>query len=84
MNKLKYAIQPGHVRSKVDGDVHYINARTLMQLYKVDPRECLVIDPKDDARLYEHQTQCAEEQKLIHLRPCFDGNYVLPKPTEIL
>lgn len=40
---VKYAVYPGYTTSR-DGDVHYIDARQLMRLYRVDPKECVVVD----------------------------------------
>lgn len=43
--KPKYVICPGYVTSQTDGQSHYIGAKQLMQLYKVDPRDCHVYEP---------------------------------------
>ncbi len=75
---MKYSVHPDFVVSKTDRDVHYITAKHLMHLYQVDPRECVVIDDASDRRSYANLMRLAEEDKLIPLRPRFDGNYALP------
>ncbi len=78
---MKYAVHPDYVVSRNDADVHHIDANSLIRLYGVDPRECVVIDKeKTNARTYAHLMRCADEDGLIHLRPRFDGNYVTPEP----
>lgn len=59
--KPKYLLCPGEIRSKNDGDLHYISARRLIELYGVDPRECTT----DDRGL----------EGLIPLRPRYQGDY---------
>ena len=70
MNK-KYLILPGVVRSRSDGDMHYISARQLIELYKVNPEECKIVDSPQSA-------QGIEWKDYIELRPRTDGNYNLP------
>lgn len=41
--KPKYLLWPSWVKSKTDGDEHFIGARHLAQLHGVDLRECLVV-----------------------------------------
>jgi len=38
----RYLVVPGWVRSRVDGDRHWIGAERLMRLYGVDPAECVI------------------------------------------
>lgn len=61
-----YAVFPGHVPSKHDGDSHYIGARQLMNLYGVSPCECVIVQGVWNARLAAN---------LIPLYPRYDGNY---------
>jgi hypothetical protein len=70
----KYAICPGPVRSKVDGDVHHIDAATLMRLYRVPPQDCVVITPTTDPETIRLRTNAAT----VFLHPDFYGNYTLP------
>jgi hypothetical protein len=67
---VKYLVIPGNVRSRNDGDIHYISARQLMQLYGVNPDECVIYDNRFGGRQYSDE--------LIPLRPMFNGNYTLP------
>jgi hypothetical protein len=57
--------------SKNDNDRHYITAAKLMQLYKVDPRECIIY--RENVGL--------DVSKLIPLRPRYNGNYELKKES---
>lgn len=74
---LKYSIHPDYVLSRRDGDVHFIDARELMNLYGVSPHECLVIRDSDGRKNYALLMARAEELCLLPLRPRFDGNYKL-------
>lgn len=71
---IKYRVEPGGVRSANDGDLHWISARKLMALYRVDPRECMII-----TKANWHVRGVAG---LIPLRPREDGNYARPRPPE--
>ena len=66
----KYLVQPGWVRSQNDWDRHYIDARTLMRLYGVDPSECTV------------GRGAGLRPGAIVLAPRYDGNYSLPTHEE--
>ena len=74
VSKIKYGIHPGYIRSRIDGDIHWISATKLMQLYEVNPDECIVI--------YKNRPDLVRSigldlGKLIHLYPRYDGNYNL-------
>lgn len=44
----KFIVQPDFILSKFDGDEHYINAHQLIDLYGVNPAECVLLPhPKD-------------------------------------
>lgn len=77
----KYALHPGMVISKRDGDHHFIDAHQLARLYRVSPRECVVV-PRNVEQGRERQHQLLldriERMGLIHLHPRYDGNYQLP------
>ena len=48
MGEIKYAVYPGMIRSRNDGDWHYVGAAQLIRLYGVRPSECLiVVDDRD-------------------------------------
>lgn len=76
---MKYSVHPDFVASKRDGDVHFIDARQLMHLYGVESYDCLVIDDNASRHTYARLMRRAEEEKLITLRPRYDGNYTIPK-----
>lgn len=65
---IRYVIHPGHVYSKNDGQLHYINGRQLMRLYGVNPSECVIASAQ--------YGWCAPSG-CTHLRPRNDGNYKL-------
>jgi hypothetical protein len=63
----KYILAPGHVRSKNDGQLHYIGYAALCRLYGVHIGECVFAeDIGMRARLNGDE---------IWLRPREDGNY---------
>jgi hypothetical protein len=75
----KYALHPGQVTSKRDGQIHHIDAHMLVRLYGVRHSECLVVKKefrhKRERELYMERI---ERMGLIHLYPRHDGNYALP------
>lgn len=66
--KKKYAILPGYVFSRSDGDRHFITAKQLIQLYGVNPAECIEVGEGVDWTGF------------IPLSPRDDGDYSLPDP----
>lgn len=70
-----YAIYPGYVTSKNDGQEHYIGARQLMVLYGVPFHECVIVETAWNAR---HATN------LIPLYPRYDGNYSVAHVIETM
>lgn len=64
----KYAIHPGMVRSKNDGDLHFISFKKLCRLYGVNPEECF---KWSDSCLGHHWGNYE------HLYPKYDGDYQL-------
>ena len=67
---MRYIIHPGYVQSKVDGQDHYISAKRLIALYKVNPKQCILAS--SDLHGYN-------PTELIHLYPLYDGNYKTPE-----
>jgi hypothetical protein len=61
---MRYVIHPGDILSKNDRDIHFISAGQLMDLYGLDPKQCVVFQ---DHTRYEPDD--------IHLYPRFDGDY---------
>ena len=68
----KYLLFPGDVRSKHDGDVHYIDAHTLAELYGVRFAECVVAKPGWTGRE-------SLAKGLVHLRPRYHGDYSISR-----
>jgi len=65
----KYLILPGMVTSNTDSDRHFITAHQLIRLYGVNPEECQVCHSVQDFYVFS--------EKLIVLRPRYDGDYSL-------
>ena len=72
---IKYVVCPGYIRSKTDGDRHFITASQLIHLYGVDPTECIV--RRHDMSEHEERLFRAPEDA-IHLYPRYNGDYTLP------
>lgn len=70
--KKKYLVCPGKVESVRDGDWHYISAGQLISLYKVDSRDCKIVNSPESAAGIKWEDY-------IVLRPRTDGNYSLQK-----
>lgn len=63
---MKYALHPGYIVSRKDGDRHYISSGALIRLYKVKPTDCWIWS--------EGLTHIDFDK---HLFPREDGNYTL-------
>ncbi len=61
---------PGRIKSKNDGDWHYISARQLADLYGVDFNKCKVLNDRLSDRAVHRPSE-----KYIYLQPMADGNY---------
>jgi hypothetical protein len=75
---MKYAVYPGYVTSKNDGDRHWIGATELIRLYGVRIEECEIYEP---APWWPHSYYTWEKERLaglVELRPRYDGNYATP------
>ena len=69
----RYLILPGKVFSKNDGELHHIDAPTLMRLYNVDPDECVVVHNEG---VHGRQGFASEFlDSLLWLAPRYDGDY---------
>lgn len=69
----RFLVIGDEVYSATDGQVHYVSARRLVDLYGLDPRECVLVDR--DQRMGELLNL---PQGLRVLRPRNDGNYRHP------
>lgn len=77
MSDAKYLVIGGTVPSKNDDQTHFIPAIKLVELYRVDPKECILIhDGRDKSMLLG-----MDISKLIILRPQPSGDYST-LPTE--
>lgn len=72
MKKKKY-ILVGDFIIAGDGDRHYISANKLIDLYKLDREECILVDN------YEQFHRLNIEDGLTVLEPRASGNYILEK-----
>jgi hypothetical protein len=79
----KYALHPGPVTSKSDGDRHFIDARTLARLYRVSPCDCVLVPWEAPRPGLERERELLleriERMGLVHLYPSHSGNYTPPK-----
>lgn len=66
----KYVLIPGWIISKNDYQKHWISEDKLVNLYKVNPADCVVVLTGEIAR--------KKFPNLIRLEPRVDGNYSLP------
>jgi hypothetical protein len=64
----RFVIHPGSVRSRHDGDVHFVGFLELARLYGVNPADCL------DASTVPHW---AWPKGAVHLFPGYSGDYSL-------
>lgn len=76
---IKYVVYPGMVRSKNDGQWHYISASKLIMLFGVNPLECEIFDPKGWWPRSYHEQAAERHKELTVLQAQYDGNYTLPK-----
>jgi hypothetical protein len=72
MLKIKYITHPGYVRSRVDGEEHWVSSAALVRLYKVNPKECRIAISSTD---WSRGLKRSGINKLIHLYPHSDGGY---------
>jgi hypothetical protein len=77
--KYKYAICPGLVTSKTDGQRHYITPKQLMALYGVKSIDCEIYEPQDWWPSSFYRMAEERQQGMIILSPRYDGNYKLPE-----
>ena len=66
--RKEFLIVPGKVTSIRDGDIHFISAHQLINLYGVKRDECIIV--RDDTR--------SVPEGLLYLEPSYEGDYTLP------
>lgn len=76
--EIRYLLLPGMVKSKNDGQHHYVGAMRLARLYGVNPAECEIYEPAPwwPGSSYRHDQKL--HKGLIRLTVRHDGNYTLP------
>lgn len=72
--KLKYAVLPGYVTSRSDGERHFISFWKLCELHRVNPRECV-----DTSRPECMQGRDLSKLKRLCVSP--SGNYPATVPA---
>ena len=73
LRMYKYVLCPGEVVSATDGDIHYISAKQLQELYGVNPKDCIFYPDMSDPR----NKHWIVPDDAIFLHPREDGNYTL-------
>lgn len=72
---MAYVLFPGEVRSKTDGDIHYITAPELARLYGVDYRKCKVVYRDKESSIRGWYRPQPDD---VALYPKSNGDYSLP------
>lgn len=81
---MRYLVIGGDVFSRSDGERHYVSARRLVALYRLDIRECVLADEGDfwPPGYRPPQLLGVDLWTLVILRPRADGDYRLPDPPK--
>ena len=69
MNNFKYLVKRGIIRSKNDGEIHFVSAQQVIRLYDVNPKDCYIVTDINSSN--------GLPLGLITLEPRSDGNYNL-------
>lgn len=76
---LKFALYPGWITSKTDGDRHFISARQLAMCYGVKMSECFIVPSGTDAPEFglsrEGREKFIDDRGLVRLYPLYCGGY---------
>jgi len=74
---MRVFLHPGEVVSKSDGDVHFISAPQLAQLYHVLPTDEVHVVTENNNKIIEMLERFAAQEALewLHLYPSYEGNY---------
>lgn len=73
--QAKYVVHDGYIKSRSDGDEHFISCEDVIRLYGVNSNRCLYARMGD-----EEWKRCYTPEyimSLTHLWPRLDGNYNL-------
>lgn len=77
MNR-RYVLHPGPVKSRNDGQVHFIGAAQLADLYNVSLRDCITYPTGCGTESVIRRRIWRDPVDAVHLHPRYDGNYQLP------
>lgn len=75
MTTKRFLICPGFVRSKTDGQEHHISGRKLIELYGLDPKECVIKQDVYERFASRRQPEPDYDPELIPLHPLYEGDY---------
>lgn len=70
-------VYPGYVRSRNDGDRHWVSGASLIRLYGLDPRSAVIVDLTAHGMLGRR----ADEPGDRHFHPRYDGAYFKAPPA---
>lgn len=77
---FKYIVIPGYVTSENDGQRHFVGPKALMQLYGVNPSDCIIVS--DEQYVYSRLKGC--RGTFLKLKPKYNGdNYTLDKCPKV-
>ena len=65
----RYAVIGDYVRSKEDGDLHFISSWQLMHLYGLKEKDCFLCDSRNP------KSMIGIPDNIERLCPRYDGNY---------
>lgn len=74
----KYIVHGGFVRSVSDGQLRYVEARSVMLLYGLAPYQCILVNDEHDERVIRMMQYDPRYATYIHLYPDRFGHYILP------
>ena len=72
----KYLCYGGNIKSRNDGDIHYIRSSVVALLYGVNPKECIMVDYSTPECWYKAYPKELLDS-LVVLKPRSDGKYNL-------
>ncbi len=73
----KYAVHPGFVTSRTDGDEHYMGALELVRLYQLKQGEYVVVN-RDKWGELTIASRALNTEGMHNLYPRYDGHYGRP------
>lgn len=73
----QYICYSGWIKSRSDGQMHYVQASKLASYYKVNPNECIFIDSPGDLEIKTRGYTPEALEKMQPLYPRDDGDYTI-------